>query len=309
MFFRVLDKFFTQIKQFLSFIAFIFIAFATFYFIYWLIVSAKIMLPDGLNSFAWSVIDFFAFAIKGTPIYQNNIEVLPVYASGLFILLTYLTNCLIDLFERNHLNFKNYVNTYKLNIEKEINVKLHNDFLKELKKVNFMAIKMKVDVIKHESYLTASTDEKVDTESIKSEIQSKILESITSQYINSKSLSNNSVCILLNDLEKSQDVIVELVAKSAGIINQKISSKLNIVFYCGIEIFNDMSEFDAVSKYLDKILTLKIANKVAVTPKFKVFFENIFPNMFYFDSTGEYNVSNNPDVVKNVMFYSIRRKR
>lgn len=309
MFFRALDKFFIQIKQFLSIVAFVFIALATFYFIYWLIVSAKIMLPDWLNSFAWSVIDFLAFAIKGTPTYQSNIPVLPVYTSGVFILLTYLTNCLMDLLDNNHRQFKNYVNVYKSNIEKQINVKLHDDFLKELKKVSYMGIKMRVDVVKHESYLTAAADENIDTEALQTEIQTKILSSVTSPYIQSKAISNNSVSLLINDFDNAQDVIAELVAKSAGIINQKISSKLDIVFYCGIELFNDMSEFEATSKYLDKILSLKIRNKVAVTPKFKVFFENIFPNAYYFDTTGEYNVSNNPDVVKNVMFYSVRRKR
>lgn len=309
MFFRALDKFFIQIKQFLSIVAFVFIALATFYFIYWLIVSAKIVLPDWLNSFAWSIIDFLAFAIKGKPAYQSNIPVLPVYTSGVFILLTYLTNCLMDFLDNNHRQFKNYVNVYKSNIEKQINVKLHDDFLKELKKVSYMGIKMRVDVVKHESYLTAGTDENIDTDALQKEIQTKILSSVTSPYIQSKAISNNSVSLLLNDFDNAQDVIAELVAKSAGIINQKISSKLDIVFYCGIELFNDMSEFEATSKYLDKILSLKIRNKVAVTPKFKVFFENIFPNAYYFDTTGEYNVSNNPDVVKNVMFYSVRRKR
>lgn len=309
MFFRALDKFFIQIKQFLSIVAFAFIALATFYFIYWLIVSAKIMLPDWLNNFAWSIIDFIAFAIKGKPAYESNIPVLPVYTSGVFILLTYLTNCLMDFLDNNHRHFKNYVNVYKSNIEKQINVKLHDDFLKELKKVSYMGIKMKVDVVKHESYLTAGTDDNIDTEALQAEIQTQILSSVTSPYIQSKAISNNSVSLLINDFDNAQDVIAELVAKSAGIINQKISSKLDIVFYCGIELFNDMSEFEATSKYLDKILSLKIRNKVAVTPKFKVFFENIFPNAYYFDTTGEYNVSNNPDVVKNVMFYSVRRKR
>lgn len=309
MFFRVIDKFFIQIKQFLSVVSFIFIALATFYFIYWLVISAKIILPDGLNAFVWAIIDFFAVSIKGTKVYQNNLAVLPVYVSGIFILLTYLTNCLIDFMDKNHNLFKNYINVYKENIEKEINVKLHKDFLKELKRLNFMAIKMNIDVFKHESYLSADTDKDIDVDAIKSEIQSKILESVTSPYIKHKEIADNTVNLLVNDFDNSQDAIFELVAKSAAIINEKLSKKLSIVFYCGIELFNDMSEYNTVSKYLDKILTLKIKNKIAVTPKFKVFFENIFPNMYYFDSTGEYNVSNNPDVVKNVMFYSIRRKR
>lgn len=308
MFFRALDKFFIQIKQFLSALAFIFIALATFYFLYWLIVSAKIELSNGINVFAWAIIDFFAFPIKSTPAYESNIPVLPVYTSGVFILLTYLDNCLMALLDNNHRQFKNYVSTYKSNIEKQINTKLHDDFLKELKKNCLMGIKMKVEVIKHESYLTAMTDEVIDEKALGDDIMAKILASADSPDIKKKSISGGSISLLLDDLEKSQDVIADLVAKSAGIINQKISKKLSIFFYCGIELFEDIAEFNDVSKYLDKILRLQIKNKVAVTPKFKVFYENVYPNAYYFETTGEYNVSDDPDVVKNVMLYSIKRK-
>ena len=65
MLFKAIDKFFDKIKYLLSLIIFVLIAMATLFFIYWLLFSAKIAMPEWFNRFAWSNIDFWAQVIKG----------------------------------------------------------------------------------------------------------------------------------------------------------------------------------------------------------------------------------------------------
>lgn len=55
-------------------------------------------------------------------------------------------------------------------------------------------------------------------------------------------------------------------------------------------------------------LNLKIRNKMVVSPRYKVYFENIYPNAFTFEVMGEYNLSKDDASKKDVMVYSIRRK-
>ena len=75
-----------------------------------------------------------------------------------------------------------------------------------------------------------------------------------------------------------------------------------------MDLFNDFSEFDDKLNYLDKVINLKIDNKIAATPRTKVYFENIFPSEYYFEVMGEYNLSSDPSRANNVMIYALKRK-
>ena len=147
MFFRTIDKFFVQIKYLISFVTFIFIAMASLLFIYWLLYCAKITLPDPFVSFMWATIEFVSFGFKNTKAYAEITDILPALASGVFIIFTYLANCIMLFLDNNHQRFQNSVKVYKKNIEQKINRELHDSFINDLKKTSYMLVKIKVDVI------------------------------------------------------------------------------------------------------------------------------------------------------------------
>lgn len=308
MLFKAIDKFFDKIKYLLSLIIFVLIAMATLFFIYWLLFSAKIAMPEWFNRFAWSNIDFGAQVIKGTPLYKELIPVLPVLVSGVYIILTYFANCLMTFLENNHKRFGQCVEQYKSNLARTINEELHNDFINELKRTTFMMFKIKVAVTKQESYLNALTLDNVDPIQLEDTIQKQILTAVSSDLIQEKGMDNNSVYFVITDFEKARDFMLQLVNTSADKIKAQMRPKITIGFYCGVELYNDIEEKDNIKAYLDKIVDLKITNKIAATPRFKLYYENIYPTYFWFDLMGEYNLSKSEDSPKNIMIYSIKRK-
>lgn len=308
MFFRAIDKFFYQLKQFLSVLIFLLIALATLFFVYWLIFSAKIPLPEWLNSFMWSIIDFFAMSFKSTPLYNELLPALPVYTCGIFIIMTYIANCIMVFLENNHTAFKNSVNNYKINLEKTINRELHKDFIKELKRTTFMLSKIKIEAAKQESYLTSGIENAFDADALEGFIQKQILSNLNSDLILKKGITNGSVYFVITDFARAKDFLTELVSVSSRLIKEHLEPKVDINFYCGIEVFNDLQEMQEIDSYVDRLLNLKIKNKMAVSPRYKVYFENIYPNEFTFEVMGEYNLSKTDDVKKDVMVYSVRRK-
>ena len=308
MFLRVIDKFFYQLRQMLSVIIFILIGFSCLFFIYWLVFNAKVQMPDFINNFVWAIIDFFAMSIKTKPMYKELIPVLPIIACGIFILMTYIANCIMVILENNHRFFQNCIDTYKDNLAKTINTELHNDFINELKRTSYMLVKISVSVIHHTSYLTAMTDKDYNPEAVENLLKKQIFDSVNSNLIKNKGINNGSVFFLLTDFANSKDFLSELVSKSSTLIKKQIQPKVDINFYCAVDLFNDFSEFDDKLNYLDKVINLKIDNKIAATPRTKVYFENIFPSEYYFEVMGEYNLSSDPSRANNVMIYALKRK-
>lgn len=308
MFFKSLDKFFEELKTVISVIIFVLIAMAILMFFYWFAYCGKVIMPDWLNSFVWSVINFFAQSYKDTPVYKDNIEILPVLTSVIFGFLTYLANCLLVFLENNHKKYKQSVENYKENLAKTINQELHKDFLHELRRTSFMLVKIKIVIHKKTSYLTAMTDDDVNSEQLEKEIEKYILASVKSGILHSKGKTDDSVYFVVSNLNNTKEFFAELVTKSSQLIQSHIRPKMDIGFYCGVELFNDLSEFDEKSSYLDRVLNLKIPNKIVATPRFKIYFDNIVPSLYDFKVLGEYNLSADEDIVKNTMIYSLQRK-
>ena len=309
MFFKTIDKFFDEIKKILSAIILAFIAMAIFMFIYWILYLAKINLPDGLNNFAWGTIDFFFQWYKSSKQYEQVIDIMPALCSVLFGAVTYFLNCTLVYLENNHKKFQKTMNDYRLKLEKDINTQLHKDFLDELKKSSYMLVKISIEVQNHESYLTAMTDENLDIDAIKKEIEQCILAAVKSDYLSNKGRDENGVYFLLSNIQNSRDFFTELVQKSSQLIKTYLRPKMTINFFCGAELFNDASEFQAKSDYLDRVISLKIPNKIVITPRYKLYFENLFPSMYAFKVLGEYNLNPNKGLEgKNTMLYSMQRR-
>ena len=307
---KFLDKFFEEIKYMITIVVFFNIAMAVLFFIYWLVFCARLTVPYWLELFIWNVIDFWAQGIKHTPLYNEITTILPVLVSGIFVVITYILNCFIVFLEGNHERLNKKVDDYKRKIEKKINEELHHDFIKELKKNNYMLLKIKIAATLHTSYLTAMTDVQIDTAKLEEKIQKAILDSMNEPYIQDKALSNGSLYFFLNDVSVSKDFIVNLVTVSSRLIKPELVPKLDVAFYCAVDLLENPSDLKVRAEYLDRVLNIKIKNKIIATPKFKLYFETIYPGVYQFDVMGQYYIES-PDAngkLDSVMVYSLRRK-
>lgn len=307
-FYRLIDKFFEQLKYLTSLVIFVLISLSVLLFIYWLVFSAKIVMPDWFNIFIWSIIDFCAAGIKGTQLYNNIIPILPVLASGVFVIITYFANCFMAFLDNNHERFDAHVENYKQNLAKNINDELHKEFVNNLKKTNYMLIKLKIIATRQTSYLTALTDEDINTDEIEAEIQKAILGALESETVEDKGISNGSVYFLVSDFVKSKEFLTTLVTIATLKIKSYLRPKLDISFYCAVQLFDTIGEVPEVQHYLDKILNTKIKNKIIVAPRVKIYFDEMLPSMYQFDVIGEYNLSDDVNATENVMLHSLRRK-
>ena len=306
---KCLDNFFEEIKYMTTLIVFFCISMAVLFFIYWLVFSARLTMPYWLELFIWNIIDFWAQGIKGTPLYQEIIPILPVLVSGIFVVITYFLNCFIVFLEANHEHLNKKVDDYKHELAKKINEELHHDFISELKKNTHMILKIKIAATMNSSYLTALNDVQIDTAKLQEKLQNAILESMNETYIESKGISNGALYFLLKDISRSKDFIVNLVTNSSRIIKPEIVPKLEIAFYCAVDLIDNIADVAAREAYLDRVLNIKIKNKIIATPKFKIYFDTLLPSAYHFDTLGQYNIELTQDgKLSSVMIYALRRK-
>ena len=308
MFFKILDKFFNNAKQIFSLVSFLLIGLATYFFVYWLLYNANVPLPQFLTSLSWQIIDFFAFAIKNKPIYNEFLPVLPVATCVVFILLTYTLNCLSSFLESNQKLVKEFSNRKRIDLEKKINRQLHKSFIEELNVYKYAMIKIKIVATQQESYLSALNNETIDVYSLSEKIENNILNTFNSNFVAKKGKDDSSLFFIVNDLANLKEVITKLVLVSTENINRELRPKLDVDFYCGIDVATDNYSFPQVASYLNRVVNLKIKNKILVSPKFKIYFENILPDKFNFCMAGVYNLSDDPLLVKESVLYYITRK-
>lgn len=305
---RLIDKFFEQLKYATSVVSFVFISLSILFFVYWLIYSANIGLPDWFNLFIWSVIDFLARDIKDTNFYDEVKQILPVFASGVFVLATYFANCFMVFIESNHKHFDESVENYKRKLAKTINEELHSDYINTLKKTSYMLIKLRITAIKQESYIDTSNETDIDTEKVISEIYSAMLSALNDYNVKQKGLAENSLYFLLSDFTHSKEFLTSLVSTATENIKLQLRPKLDISFYCAVHLFDTLSELTEAQNYLNKILNTKIKNKIVVTPKVKLYFDELAPSLFQFDVVGEYSLNDDCSDSKVVKLYSLKRK-
>ena len=77
MFFKLIDKFFDEIKKILSIVSFVLIALSVLLFVYWFLFAFKFSFPQWLNSFVWGVIDVFSWWYKPNKQHNEIIGILP----------------------------------------------------------------------------------------------------------------------------------------------------------------------------------------------------------------------------------------
>ena len=309
MFFKLTGKLLDKLKNIFSVLSFFCIAMSVLFFIYWLLYAFGFdNFPKPLNNIVWGSVDLFFGWWMSSAQFKEVMDILPVLSSILYGILAYLINCTIVSFGNMQKEVKKTAENYRQNLENKINSQLHSSFLDDLKTNSFMLIKIKTDVSIKTSYLTNPNAVVDNSKDIEKNIEETILNSIDSPNILKKGLDNSSLYIVISNLAASKDFLTHVVNTSVSSINKYLKENTTVSFYCCAEVFSDLQEFEEKSVYLNRVLALKISNKIAITPKFKMYYENLFPSFYYFKVLGEYNLNASSDNTKNTTLYTIQRK-
>ena len=292
--FKTIDSLFLHIKKLITIFVFISLTLSIVYFIYWLIVSMKIILPDFINNILLIPINMIGSQIKNAPEFKDVLFLLPVAVSLLFIILTYLLNCVLQYVEISHKNYLKFVDDYKANLETKINTQLKKNFVQELSKTGYYAAKIKIEVESPQSYLkeSLSKDEQI-------ALENKIITEI-SDSMNYDSIIKKGV---------AADFFTSFVNRTVKIINKSLQEHVKINFYCAIDVFDTQYEANFKLIELDKIINLKIKNKILVAPRFKTYFKELYPGYFTFKLLGEYNFSKNNFKSNYINIYTLHRSK
>ena len=305
--FKTIDSLFLQIKKLITIIIFISLSLAIVYFIYWLILSIKITLPEVINNLFLIPINMLGAKIQNAPEQNDVLFLLPVAVSLVFIILTYLLNCILQFVEFSHKNYLKFVEDYKADLEIKINTQLKKNFVQELSKTNYFATKLRIAVESPESYLKESMSKEAQIE-LENRIIQEISDSINDGVIK-KGTNASDAYFISSEPKNAVDFYTGLVQKTIKIINKYLSGQIKINFYCAIDVFD--TEYEANFKLieLDKIINLKVKNKILVAPRFKTYFQELYPGYFTFKLLGEYNFSKNNYKSHYINIYTLHRRK
>ena len=266
----------------------------------------KIVLPGFINGFFLFWINIVNNAIKETSFYKSVTMLLPLIVSVIFIVLTYLLNCVMVYVEQCHSDYKKYVENYKANLEKTINMQLRRNFINELSRTNYFLTKMRLQVKTLNSYLHEPLPEE-ECKKIEDTILRSILNAMGQPYVINKGMDGNSIYFICNDMRLASEFYTHFVAKSIAYINKHIQEKISINFYCAVDVFDFENEIKFKLMELDKILDLRVRNKILVSPRFKVYYQELYPGYFVFKLLGEYNFSKTSYRSQFVNIYTLHR--
>lgn len=290
----------------ISAVIFIFLIIAVSFFLYWLITSMNIILPNFINDFFQYGISLIGSGFIDSDLYKNITMLLPLVVSIIFILLTYISNCILLYVEQSHKKFQKYVTDYKNNLEKTINQQLKRNFINELTKTNFFVTKMKIEVKTLNSYLHTPLPEE-ECRKLEATILTSIFKAMNQSYIIKKELEQDGIYFICADMRLSSEFYAEFVSKAVTYINKYMLDKVSINFYCSVDVFDNECEEKLKLAEMDKILALKVRNKILVSPRFKVYFQELYPGYFIFKLLGEYNFSETTYKSQYVNIYTLHR--
>lgn len=294
-------------KYILSLLIFLFIALSFYFFIYWLLYSADVPLPSIVADFSWTILNKLSHSLVNNPNFGEIKPTLPVLACCFFVVIAYIINGIISCLDVLSQKIADNAANQRKILERKINSELKKAFIEELEVSNYVLVKFRVDAVEQTSYLSEFNNS-IDVEALNKRLNTEIAESVLQTYVIKKFNNSNAIDFIISDFEHLKDFLVSLTQTSTTIINKAISSKLNVNFYCCIDLMNNISNFALTSDKLDKLLDLKIKNRIIVTPKFKIYYENIYPIDYKFVLIGEYNVLSDSGKNENTMLYTILRK-
>ena len=304
---KIIDSLFEHMKKLITILVFISLTLAIIYFIYWLIVSIKIPLPEAVNNLFLAPTNMINAQIPNFPNVKDVFLLLPIAISLIFIILTYLLNYILQFVELIHKNYLNFVDTYKTILEMKINTQLKQNFIKELNKSVFLATKLKIEAESPNSYLR-NTLSKKNLTALENKITKEILEEIKDVSIIRKDFSEANAYFIAAIPQNTALFFTTFINKTVQIINENIKERVKINFYCAVDIFDTENEANYKLAELDKVINLKVPNKILVAPRFKTYYKELYPEYFTFSLLGEYNFSKNNYKSKCINIYTLHRK-
>lgn len=306
--FKTIDGLFLHLKKLITILVFITLSLSVVYFIYWLLVSMKVTLPLEINNLFMIPIDLLGSTIKNAPEYKDVLFLLPVAVSLFFIVITYILNCILQYVETSHKNYLKFVDNYKANLETKINNQLKKNFVQELSKTDFYTTKLKIEIEPNESYLNETLSEQERT-ALENKITEEIKNTIKNENILKKGISGSEAYFICSETKNAADFYSDFVKKTVHIINKNIKEKVKINFYCAVDVFDTQYEANFKLIELDKIVGLKVKNQILVAPRFKIFFQELYPGYFTFKLLGEYNFSKNNYKSHYINIYTLHRSK
>ena len=198
---------------------------------------------------------------------------------------------------------------YRKKLETTINTQLKNDFINQLKNTNYLGLKFKLNAKSVHSYLSEFEVNQNDLDSIVNNLQSEILSSLKHSSIESKGVVDGVCYLSINDLSYTKLIFSQLVENTTTFINAIANKNISIEFLCVAATYDRAEEKISCFNELDKLLALHLVNKIVVPERFKIVFDNLYSSYFEFKVLGEYNLNPINSRIRNVMLYSINRKK
>ena len=302
------NEYFLKLKKTINILVCLCLLMSVLFFVYWLVISMHIVIPPFINAFFMFFNNMIEAAIKGSPVYDKLVILIPIIVSFIFIILTYALNCLSTYVETTHKQYIEYQNRQKKLLEQTINNQLKQAFITELSNSNYILVKLKIDVVEHESYLH-QYDDPINLDILKKKITGEILERTSSPYITDKGLDRTNVYFLTTSPAHSPEVFKVIVDNSIDVIGKNMTDRVNVNFFCGAELYDMEQETPEKLVTLERILNLGLQNRIIVPGRFKTYFSQLYPDFFTFKNAGEYNLVGTTYKSAYTSVYSLQRKK
>ena len=302
------NEYFLKLKKTINILVCLCLLMSVLFFVYWLVISMHIVIPPFINAFFMFFNNMIEAAIKGSPVYDKLVILIPIIVSFIFIILTYALNCLSTYVETTHKQYIEYQNRQKKLLEQTINNQLKQAFITELSNSNYILVKLKIDVSEQESYLH-QYDDPINLDILKKKITGEILERTSSPYITDKGLDRTNVYFLTTSPAHSPEVFKVIVDNSIDVIGKNMTDRVNVNFFCGAELYDMEQETPEKLVTLERILNLGLQNRIIVPGRFKTYFSELYPDFFTFKNAGEYNLVGTTYKSAYTSVYSLQRKK
>ena len=267
----------------------------------------QIVIPPFINAFFMFFNNIVEGLIKGAPVYDKLVILIPIIVSFIFIVMTYALNCLSTYIETTHKQYLEYQARQKKLLEQTINNQLKQAFITEISRSNYLLIKLKIEAIEQESYLYRGDE--IDIEGVTKGVVSEILEKTSSPYFTDKGLDCKHIYFMSTSPAHASDMFKLIVDNSIDAINKNISERVVISFFCGAELYDNESETPEKMAILERILSLGLKNRIIVPGRFKTYFSELYPDHFTFKNAGEYNLLGTSYKSAYTSVYALQRKK
>lgn len=302
------NEYFFRLKKAINILVCICLLMSVLFFVYWLVISMHIVIPPFINAFFMFFNNIIEAGIKGSPVYDKLVILIPIIVSFIFIILTYALNCLSTYVETTHKQYIEYQNRQKKLLEETINNQLKQAFITELSNSNYILIKLKIDVSEQESYLH-QYDDPINLDILKKKITGEILEKTSSPYITDKGLDRTNVYFLTTSPAHSPEVFKVIVDNSIDVIGKNMNDRVGVSFFCGAELYDTEQETPEKLATLERVLNLGLKNRIIVPGRFKTYFSELYPDFFTFKNAGEYNLVGTTYKSAYTSVYALQRKK